>query len=355
MVGKRSPETNTSQAPKRATADNPDNDPSDQLPASPIRLLPNQAPITLNEFRTWRTHPLPPAIPAFNDLSPQRIRVGLSRDLRPHRLDAHYLTSLAYEPVYLAPHTHSGTYSLLLQACGDEALRADDVLLHPPFTDRRTCLFVARNSLRAYRTHLTAAVDAYHARLRDWRAQRRQWEAALLVALGRRTPTEMAALIRAEVARDKYRPWFGGATAAGDEFTSPHALCDGPVVASAVRARLDHVARTISALMEDLRRLAAGGRSYVVDELEAEYELCAENPVLDQAAFADWAVERSVHWRLAVREGMIPELDGLVRDLYDEWVEEDEGFDGEPWRPGRGGLFIGMGQEQPWGEPAYCF
>ncbi|RAH79132.1 hypothetical protein BO86DRAFT_381580 [Aspergillus japonicus CBS 114.51] len=219
MVGKQSPKTNTSKAPKEATAGNPDNDRSDQLPASslpisPIRLLPNQAPITLNEFRTWRTHPLPPAIPVFDDLSPQRIRVGLSRDLRPHRVDAHYRTSLAYEPVYLAPHTHSSTYSLLLllQSCGDEALRADDVLLHPPFTDPRTCLFVARNSLRAWR---------------------RQWEAALLVALGRRTPTEMTALVRAEVARDKYRPWF------------------------------------------------------VVDEFEAEYELCAENPVLDQAAFAD--------------------------------------------------------------------
>ncbi|PYH86207.1 hypothetical protein BO82DRAFT_397950 [Aspergillus uvarum CBS 121591] len=360
MVGKRSPETNTSKAPKRATADNPDNDSDDQLPAgslpiSLIRLLPNQAPITLNEFRTWRTHPLPPAIPVFDDLSPQRIRVGLSRGLRPHRLDAHYLSSLAYEPVCLAPHTHSSTYSLLLQSGGNEALRADDVLLHSPFTDPRTCLFVARNSLRAYRTHLTAAVDAYHARLRNWRAQRRQWEAALLVALGRRTPEDMAALIRCELAKDKYRPWFVGATADGDEFTSPHALCDGPVVASAVRARLDHVARTISALTEDLRRLAEGGRYYVVDEFEAEYELCAENPMLDQAAFADWAVERSVHWRLAVREGMIPELDGLVRDLYDEWVEEDEIFDDEPWRPGRGGLFIGTGQEQPWGEPAYYF
>ncbi|OJJ95597.1 hypothetical protein ASPACDRAFT_47487 [Aspergillus aculeatus ATCC 16872] len=299
--------------------------------------------------------PLPPAIPAFDDLSPQRIRVGLSRDLPPHRLDAHYLTNQAYEPVYLAPNTHSSTYSLL--QAGGEALPADDVLLHPPFTDPRTRLFVARNALRDYQAKLTAAADAYHARLRDWRSQRRQWEAALLVALGRRTPEEMAALIRSEVVKDKYRPWFVGMVAPTDggyEFTSPVALCDGPVVASAVRARLDHVARTISALTDRLRLLAGGGRYFVVDEFGEEYELCPENAALERAAFADWAVERSMHWLWAVREGMVPEVDGLVRDLGAERDEEDD-CDYVPWRPRRGGLFVAGGQEQPWGEPAYCF
>ena len=48
-------------------------------------------------------------------------------------------------------------------------------------------------------------------------------------------------------------------------------------------------------------------------------------------------------------------MEGLVRDLGAEREEEEEGFDDEPWRPGRAGLFIETGQEQPWGEPAYCF
>ncbi|RAH41043.1 uncharacterized protein BO95DRAFT_436150 [Aspergillus brunneoviolaceus CBS 621.78] len=362
MAGKRPPSTTSpSRAPKRATPDKPANDPNDKLPTSslpvsPICLLPHQAHITLNEFLTWRTSPLPPAIPAFDDISPQRIRVGLSRDLPPHRLDVHYLTSQAYEPVYLAPNTRSSTYTLLQS--GGEALPTDDVVLYPPFTDPRTCLFVARNSLRNYRTKLTAAADAYHARLRAWRAQRRQWEAALLVALGRRTPEETAALIRSEAAKDRYRPWFVGMVAPADggyEFTSPVALCDGPVVASAVRARLDHVARTISALTDRLRLLAEAGRYFVVDEFAEEYELRPENAALDHAAFADWAVERSMHWLWAVREGMVPEMEGLVRDLGAEREEEEKDFDDEPWRPGRAGLFIETGQEQPWGEPAYCF
>lgn len=306
---------------------NKPNESDTQLLSLPIRLLPNQPTITLDEFQTWSARRLPPAIPSFDDLEPQRICVGLTRDLPLHRRDG-YIYSPAYEPVYLTPNTRSSSYSLI--QAGGEALPLSDVLLQPDFTDHKTCLFVARNSLLDYQTRLTAAVGAYHARLGDWRAQRREWEAALLVALGKHTAEEMASLVRSELTKDKYRPWFvGGSDQA--EYTSPHCLRDGPV-AFALRRRLDHIARTISTMTDQLLELSVAG-AYYADRFDMEYELCDENPRLDQELFPDWAVERSMHWQLAARTGLIADAAGLVD----------------------GAFRAGWLDKHPWGLPAYEF
>ncbi|RAL07345.1 uncharacterized protein BO97DRAFT_253674 [Aspergillus homomorphus CBS 101889] len=358
MVNKRpAPPQGPSRAPKRTTPDRPEgtNNQLLSLPVSPIRLLPNQDPITLDEFLSWPEIPLPPAIPAFHDLEPQPIRVGLSRDLPLHKQD-NYIHNPAYEPVYLIPNTRSSTYSLL--QLGGDALPPTDVLLHRDFKDPKTRLFVARNSLQDYHTRLTAAVTTYHATLQTWRTQRRNWEAGLLIALGRQSPEETASMIRSELTKDKYRPWFVGSSSSSSssagvaEYTNPHTLRDGPV-AFALRKRLDHVARTISDLTEQLVQLSRGGDCEALGEVGGEDVLDDANPGLDRARFVDWAVERALHWRLAAQTGMIPEFLGLVDLNLDLGAV---GGSEEAWRPGREGLFMsGVQGQMPWGLPAYRF